>query len=55
MRSAFDTKEELANAIKEKLGGTATVFIGSSGAAMNMKLHSNMECWGAMECKIRSH
>ena len=29
VRSAFDTNEELADAIREKLGGTATVFIGS--------------------------
>ena len=38
VRSAFDTKEELANAIKEKLGGTATVFIGSSGAAIEHEI-----------------
>ena len=35
VRSAFDTKEELAEAIKEKLGGTATVFIGSSNGIYN--------------------
>ena len=38
VRSAFDTKEELADAIKEKLGGTATVFIGSSGAAIEHEI-----------------
>ena len=32
------TKEELADAIKEKLGGTATVFIGSSGAAIEHEI-----------------
>ena len=34
----FDTKEELADAIKEKLGGTATVFIGSSGAQIEHEI-----------------
>lgn len=38
VRSVFDTKEELAAAIKEKLGGTATVFIGSSGAAIEHEI-----------------
>lgn len=38
VRSAFDTKEELAEAIKEKLGGTATVFIGSSGAEIEHEI-----------------
>ena len=38
VRSAFDTNEELADAIREKLGGTATVFIGSSGAAIEHEI-----------------
>ena len=32
VQSCFETKEELAEAIKEKLGGTATAFIGVSGS-----------------------
>lgn len=32
LQSNYDTKEELAIAIKEKLGGTATTFIGVSGS-----------------------
>lgn len=31
VKSCFDTKEELAQAIKKELGGTATVFMGVSG------------------------
>ena len=38
VRSIYDTKEELADAIREKLGGTATVFIGSSGAAIEHEI-----------------
>ena len=38
VRNIFDTKEELASAIKEKLGGTATVFIGSSGAQIEHEI-----------------
>ena len=38
VRNVFDTKEELASAIKEKLGGTATVFIGSSGAQIEHEI-----------------
>ena len=38
VRNVFDTKEELADAIKEKLGGTATVFIGSSGAQIEHEI-----------------
>ena len=36
--SQIEAKEELADAIKEKLGGTATVFIGSSGAAIEHEI-----------------
>lgn len=32
VQSCFDTEEELAEAIREKLGGTATTFIGVSGS-----------------------
>lgn len=32
VQSCFDTKEELAQAIKDKLGGTATAFLGVSGS-----------------------
>lgn len=49
VRSAFDTKEELADAIKEKLGGTATVFIGSSGAAIE---HEIAFQYGVLGCKV---
>ena len=33
-----ENPEELADAIREKLGGTATVFIGSSGAAIEHEI-----------------
>ena len=32
VQSKFDTNEELAAAIQEELGGTATLFIGTSGS-----------------------
>ena len=38
VKSNFDTKEELAKAITDKLGGTATVFIGSSGAGIEQEI-----------------
>ena len=38
VQSNFDTKEELARAIKEKLGGTATVFVGSSGSGIEQEI-----------------
>ena len=38
VKSNFDTKEELAKAIMDKLGGTATVFIGSSGAGIEQEI-----------------
>ena len=38
VRSIYDKKEELSDAIREKLGGTATVFIGSSGAAIEHEI-----------------
>ena len=38
IHGVYDTKEELADAIREKLGGTATVFIGSSGAAIEHEI-----------------
>ena len=38
MKSNFDTKEELAKAFMDKLGGTATVFIGASGAGIEQEI-----------------
>lgn len=38
VKSDFATNEQLAAAIREKLGGTATVFIGSSGAAIEHRI-----------------
>ena len=38
VQSNFDTNEELAEAIEEKLGGKATVFIGVSGTAVEHKI-----------------
>lgn len=38
VQSSFDTKEELAEAICEKLGGTATTFIGTSGSSVEHEI-----------------
>lgn len=38
VQSCFDSKEELAEAIKEKLGGTATTFIGVSGSQLEHEI-----------------
>ena len=38
IRNAFASNEDLAAAIKEKLGGTATVFIGASGTAVDHEI-----------------
>lgn len=38
VQSRFDTEEELANAIVEKLGGTATVFLGVSGTNVEHRI-----------------
>lgn len=38
VKSAFDTKEELADAIMKKLGGTATTFIGVSGTQIEHEI-----------------
>ncbi len=38
MESNFDTDKELAECIKEKLGGKATVFIGVSGSNLEHKI-----------------
>lgn len=47
VKSDFDTKEALASAIKEKLGGTATVFIGSSGNSIEHEIAFN---YGVLGC-----
>lgn len=38
VQSCFDSQEELAQAIKEKLGGTATVFVGVSGSQVEHEI-----------------
>lgn len=38
VRNDFDTEEELAEAIRKKIGGTATVFIGVSGSTVEHKI-----------------
>ena len=52
VRSAFDTNEELADAIREKLGGTATVFIGSK-AWQTVRVRSRESIMGLMSVSKR--
>ena len=45
VQSKYDTEEELADVIKEKLGGTATVFLGVSGSNVEHRIAFE---WGVL-------
>lgn len=45
VQSKYDTEEKLADVIKEKLGGTATVFLGVSGSNVEHRIAFE---WGVL-------